>query len=174
MLHDATKRGPHNPVTDTPRRKPSSIRRTTTIDTRSPDGLEGDMVVDARGRDVATSAHGGVTLVREATVAGRLERWTRTIAELRSTPVEPALDTLAGTRASSGFRARLDDALPHLLETNSLLYQLLDDLSGASLVAGYTQLRAELPLPDDGPAAEARIDAMADYCAGWAADGYMI
>ena len=48
--------GPHAPAVATPPRPPGSVRRTTSIDTVRPDGPDGQLVVDARGRDLLTAA----------------------------------------------------------------------------------------------------------------------
>jgi Protein of unknown function (DUF2889) len=50
--------GPHAPATATPPRPPGSVRRTTSIDTAHPDCPNGDLVVDARGRDLRTDPDG--------------------------------------------------------------------------------------------------------------------
>jgi hypothetical protein len=165
--------GPHDPVAATPARRPGSIRRTSSIDTARPGGLRGDAVVDARARDLRTDPDGTGHLVAEATLRVRLDAGRRVLA-IEADPPLPALERLVGSSAGSGFRARVDDVVPSERDAGSLVYLLLDDLPGASLVSGYAVQRAggfELEQPPGPGSGRALADLVRDdVCAGWAHD----
>src|SRR5271165_3251654 len=134
--------GPHDPVTTTPPRLVGSIRRTSTIDIWRPDGQLGDMRVEARARDLLTPFDGTPVQVGVAHVRARVEGTTRNLLEFEAAPADPALDALLGVMVGPGFRAQVDVAVPHQRDEHSLLYLLLDDLPGASLVSGYAMMRS--------------------------------
>lgn len=172
MLIQGPAFGPHDPVLATPDRARCSVRRTSTIDTRYPEGIAGPVRrVDGRARDIWTDADGKAHLVAQARLDVELDSGTRAVRSIASDPPDDALQELLGAPAAGGFRARVDRHLPHLTETGGLLYLLLDDLPGASLVAGYAMLHA-------GVVSHSRDDrflqAQADLCAGWAADGFLL
>jgi hypothetical protein len=172
---------PHAPALATPPRPPGSVRRTTSIDTVRPDGPDGELVVDARGRDLRTGPDGvdRVDVLGEVALALRLEPATHALVAIRADGAGggpdglPGLRTLIGASVGSGFRRLLDRALPTERDRGSLLYLLLDDLVGAVLVSGYSLLHA-----DALPRRDGLVDAMAarlgDQCAGWALDGGFI
>jgi hypothetical protein len=171
--------GPQVPATATPPRPPGSVRRTTSIDTVRPDGADGELVVDARGRDLRTGPDGvdRVDVVEEVALALRLEPATHVLVDIRADGAgggaDPDLRALVGASVGSGFRRLLDRALPAERDRGSLVYLLLDDLVGAVLVSGYSLLHA-----DALPRRDGLVDAMAarlgDECAGWALDGGFI
>jgi len=168
--------GPHNPLGATPQRAAGSIRRTAHIDSTRPEGLDGDVVVDARARDLRTSLDGGSHVVAEATLQARISP-TRRLVSIRSSPDLPGLASLIGAPLGSGFRARVDQAIAGECENGSLLYLLLDDLSVATMVSGYAVMRAggAKPAParirsTDDPEVTKRDD----VCAGWAHDATMM
>src|SRR3954454_22099 len=76
--------GPRDPATETPPRRPGSVRRTSTIDMLRPDGWTGDLILVGRARDLATTDH-GAEVVAAATVVARADA-TRALCELRTTP----------------------------------------------------------------------------------------
>ncbi len=161
VLHDPTIRGPHHPVAGTPPLVAGAVRRTTCIDSTSPAGWAGPVAVRARARD-ATS--GGP--LAAAALTAVVDRATRRLLELRTDPPVGALAGLVGVAVAGGFRARLAACLA----PSSLLYPLLDDLPGASLVAGYAMLRDDAIPAGRSPQLERAVD----QCAGWAADGSMV
>ena len=59
------RQGPHHPTTGTPARRPASVRRTTSITSVRPDGLQGPLRQHGLGRDVVTAADGAPTVVAE-------------------------------------------------------------------------------------------------------------
>jgi hypothetical protein len=199
MLPDAA--GPQDAVTATAPRRPGSIRRTTNIDTLRPDGLRADAVVEARARDLRTNLDGTNDVVAVATLQARISP-TRELLSISSTPEVPALERLLGASVGPGFRSRVNAIVTDGCEDGSLLYLLLDDLPGATLVSGYALVRAaydegprtDLPRTDlpqteaprtggprtDLPQTEAPagpfpdFGAQDDICAGWAHDATML
>jgi hypothetical protein len=174
MAGSAAHRAAHEvrvPSGATPVRAPGSIRRTSTIDALRPYGLLGDLVLVGRARDLLTAADGAPTVLGEAAFLARIGFVPeRRLAALHTTPEEPGAAALVGVRASSGFRAELDRALPAHRDARSPLYLLLDDLPVAALVSGYAigaggvqiPVRPKVPLPN------------ADFCAGWRTGGTMM
>jgi hypothetical protein len=92
----------------------------------------------------------------------------RKLVSLSSTPSEPGAAALVGVKASGGFRAHLDRALPGHREARSLLYLLLDDLPVATLVSGYAIGAGGVRFPAQG------LSFKADLCAGWRTGGTML
>ncbi len=162
--------GPHDPAPGTPPRAPGSVRRTTTVDTSFPEGLAAPRRVDARGRDLRTGADGHpeeVAAVRLSVVLDPLG----TVREIAADPPEPGLEALVGASVSVGFRKAIDAHLPHLASTGGLLFVLLDDLPGASLVSGVAFQHVAAAR---SPVSEETVERMGDICAGWAVDGAML
>jgi hypothetical protein len=171
--------GPNDPALATPARQPGSIRRTSSIDTSRPDGLHGDLMVDARARDVRTAPDGSVEVTGVAVLEARIDGATHTLAAIETTPEVPALSALLGVLVGPGFRRRVDEAVGDELEPGTLLYLLLDDLPGAALVSGYALQRAgAFDEQDTTPERQARMSAeflsRDDLCAGWAHDATMM
>jgi len=134
-----------------------------------PDGLLGDVVLVGRARDLATSEAGEAAVVGEAGFLARVAFIAdRTIAGIATSPPEPGAAALVGVKASSGFRAELDRALPAHRETRSLLYLLLDDLPVAALVSGYAIGAGGMRMP------ARRLSFHPDLCAGWRTGGTML
>jgi len=180
LLPDAA--GPHDPAPTTPPRRPGSIRRTSSIDTFRPDGIRGDLDITARARDLRTDVVDSPTVVAEAELRLRLDGATRTILSATSVPVLAGLDSLTGMAVGPGFRAKVNEVMPDERVSGSLLYLLLDDLPGATLVSGYAMQRGGLfeesgPGSGPGPRATAMATAQlaaVDLCAGWARDSVMM
>ncbi len=189
--------GPHDPVLVTPERRADSVRRTTNIDTTRPDGLRADARVDGRARDVRTHPDGTTDVVGEAWLRATVSP-QQMLLSITTSPDVPALQQLLGGSVGSGFRSRVSEVLrqagTHECDDGSLLYLLLDDLPGATLVSGYVLLRAGLmdePPPDAAPALSPPVHVpleppapqkrpapdlgrMGDLCAGWAQDATMM
>jgi hypothetical protein len=175
--------GPHDPSSTTPPRRPGSIRRTSSIDTFRPNGILGDLDIIARARDLRTDRVDAATVVSEAELRLRLDGTTRAIRSLASVPVVDGLDSLIGMAVGPGFRAKLNEVVPDERVSGSLLYLLLDDLPGATLVSGYAMQRAGLfdepEPPRSGPTGRPTALATAqlaaeDLCAGWARESAMM
>ena len=168
MIQDPTTAGPHDPVTPAPARRAASVRRTSTIDTHRPEGLMGAPIIEARARDLWTAADGTTTVVDVAHIAARLDGPQHHLETITSDPAVVGLDALIGAVVGPGFRAKVDRAVPDLRGTGSLLYLLLDDMPGATLVSGYSMLHAgvvgKVVVHDE------YLDARGDLCAGWAVE----
>ncbi len=65
--------GPHHPARHTPRQSAGSLRRTTSIDLLRPDGPNGEVVVDGRGRDRLSARDGTPRVLDEAHLHARLD-----------------------------------------------------------------------------------------------------
>jgi hypothetical protein len=119
-----------------------------------PDGLAGATVLDGRARDLHTGGDGTATVLAQAA----LEMITgsgRIIKQVASAPALPGLAGLVGESAMSGFRKRLAAVTAGTGAAATPLYQLLDDVPGATLVSGaawqrwydmeeYLQLKADV------------------------------
>ena len=158
--------GPRDPVTATPPRVPGSVRRTTNIDQRRGDGYE----LLAAGRDLRTNADGSTTVLDEVCLRAELDP-IGVITAIESDPPEPALTRLIGAHNQRGFRAAMDDAVPHHRDAATVLHQLLDDVPMVALISQYGWTR-ELGDDFDLPAESA--DRLRDRCAGWVNDGVML
>jgi hypothetical protein len=171
--------GPSDPVLATPARQPGSIRRTSSIDTSRPGGLHGDLMVDARARDLRTALDGSVEVAGVAVLEARIDGATHRLAAIETTPEVPELSALLGVLVGPGFRRRVDEAVPGECAAGTLLYLLLDDLPGAALVSGYALQRAgafdgrETP-PERRADMSAEFLSRDDLCAGWAHDATMM
>jgi hypothetical protein len=162
--------GPHRPDLATPARRPGSVRRTSSIDTNRPDGLESDAVMDGRARDLLTRPDGTTLITGEATVWARVGGMTRLLNEVRSAPDRQELQELIGAVVGPGFRGRVDALVEEDRDRRTPLYLLLDDLPGAALVSGYALLRAGAV----GSRHDNYLDAAVDQCSGWAGDAGMM
>jgi hypothetical protein len=175
-----TSHGPQDPAATTPRRRPRSVRRTTSIDMRFPDGLAGDVLLSGRGRDLATDDRGMSQVVDVAEFEAIIDfaHGQRVTAVSTSPPIE-GIDALIGRGAGGGYRKYLNEVVADHDLGGSLQFQLLDDLSGASLVSGYAPQLALAHRADGDPEEEIAesVDAtqimlaMGDVCAGWRSGG---
>jgi hypothetical protein len=141
-----------------------------------PDGMTGDTVLDGRARDLRTNDDGTATVLDEAALSV-VSDTSRIIREIGSAPDLAALRSLAGEPAMSGFRRRLAAIGPVAVGPVAVgtaasvagtpLYQLLDDVPGATLVSGaawqrwydmdrYLELKADV-----------RLRVMRDVCTGY-------
>lgn len=156
---------PRGSVASAPPRRPGSVRRTTTMDFTWPDGLAGVTVLDGRARDLRTNRDGTATRLAQASLRMVTDP-RRIITEISSTPGVAGLPSLAGESAMSGYRRRLAaTGAPDAAGTP--LYQLLDDIPGATLVSGaawqrWYDMDAYLELKAD---VSQRV--MTDVCTGY-------
>jgi Protein of unknown function (DUF2889) len=136
-LDSALPRPPRMSAGPAPQRPPGSARRTSSIDVTWPDGRWRDMRLVGRARDIVTPRSGGSPLVIAEDGFRALLKGDRTILEIATEPERPAAVTLVGSRGGGHLRRAIDDALPEERRTASPLHLILDDISGASLVAGW-------------------------------------
>jgi hypothetical protein len=163
--------GPQNPVGSAPDRRPGSVRRTSTIDSTRPEGLEGPLTMHGVARDLLTTAAGAARVLASADLLAHLTA-EHELTDLATRPRLQASDALLGAVVGPGFRAKALAALPDQAEAGTLLNLLLDDLPGAALVSGVVRLAAGT-IPKAAPHDE-YLDARGDLCAGWAVDGTML
>jgi hypothetical protein len=131
---------PNNPMGASPLRRPGSTRRTSSIDVTWPDGRDGVAVLAADARDILTPFSGGPPQILAQDHADVLADH-RVIRTISSIPPRPALAQLAGARAGGHLRSALDAVLHEERIAGTPLYLLLDDLAGATLVAGWAWSR---------------------------------
>lgn len=99
------------------------------------------MRVVGRARDAVTPRAGGRPhLCAEDSFVARVG-WDRTILEIDASPARRGVADLVGARGGGQLRAAVDAALPAEKAAATPLHLLLDDLAGASLVAGWAWSR---------------------------------
>jgi hypothetical protein len=141
MATDDRLPAPRNSAGAAPTRPPRSIRRTSSIDTTWPDGRAGNMLMIGRARDAVTGVQGSPPKeCAEDSFRARLQ-WDRTIVEIDADPVRPTIRRLVGARGGGYLRKALDELLPEERKAATPLHLILDDLAGASLVAGWAWSR---------------------------------
>ena len=137
-----------------------------------PDGMEGELLLRGAARDLFTDAAGGATPLAEAAIEARVDyAGGRELIALRTEPDAPRAVGLVGTRASSGFRAVLDELLPGERDARSLLYLLLDDVPVATLVSGHATGAAAGAYPRIPGTLRLQHP---DLCAGWRTGGTIL
>jgi Protein of unknown function (DUF2889) len=161
-----------NPAGPSPVRRANSVRRTSTIDTGWPDGFGQPVIMIGRARDVLTGPDGGPpkVLAEDSFRIGATAR--REILEIDVEPRRPAVDVLVGARGGGHLRALLAEVMPEERINGSPLYLLLDDFSGASLVAGWiwSQWREnwqEQARANGAASTAGKHGVMTDICAGF-------
>jgi len=137
--------------------------------------MSGPVALHGVGRDIRTREDGAV----DELDGGRFDALVdvtqgQVIASLDVGPDVPGTDALVGTRARSGFRKHLNElAAAHGL-AGSVLFQLLDDIPGSTLVSAYAPQLAfgsdDLEPRDPERAVQVMLG-MVDICAGWRSGG---
>lgn len=172
---------PAGPSVSTPARIPGSIRRTTSIEM---DMTEGQVLV-GRARDLVTPSRGDAVVVDEASFTARIGEYRQgqLIEEISASPAIDGLDSLVGRSAARGYRRELQRMADEQGLVGRAIYQLLDDVPGASLVAGYSPelnrrdadrtVRPDVArVPDrDAPG---HLLALTGVCAGWQEGGAIV
>jgi hypothetical protein len=118
-----------------PLRRAGSVRRTTSIDSRWPEGWGQNSEMLGRGRDLLSPADGSPPVVIASggfTITASLRR---EILAIWTDPRHPNDQALVGVRAGGASREALFDAMGDAC--GGPLFQLIDDFAGASLVAGW-------------------------------------
>jgi hypothetical protein len=132
---------PANPIGPAPLRRPGSVRRTSTIDTVWPEGMGYPMRMRGHARDLFTPVDGSPPRVIAEDRMEILASPKREIIEIATSPVRTAAQELVGSRGGGHLRALLATVLPEEKNNGTPLYLILDDFSGASLVAGWAWSR---------------------------------
>ena len=160
---------PRNPAGHIPARRPGSVRRTTTIETMWPDGFGQPMAMLGRGRDLLTGDDGDTRILDTAEVR-ILASSRREILSIATDRLDDRAQALVGVKAGGASRAALGAALGEARGT--LLFQLVDDFAGASLVAPWAwsqwkpRSRDQMAMPGaDNPAGRAGV--MIGVCHGF-------
>lgn len=166
---------PRSPVTGSPRRRASSVRRTVHLDASAGEGSDPSLVLVGAARDVLTVDDiGTFEVLDQARIAARTDDCRRIVA-LDGDPPLGAARSLVGARFGSGFRAQVAD-VARSRSVGALMSGLLDDLPVMALISGYASLRsAQLTgiLPGAlAPGGAAVL--MADVCSGWRTGGAMM
>ena len=102
-----------------------------------PDGFSAELHLKSRARDLLTPEHGEAAVLATAelfAVTGR----ERDVQRIEADPPTEGLDGLVGCRAGGNLRKAIAELLPQEAERGTPLHLLLDDLAGATLIAGYT------------------------------------
>ncbi|MET0373631.1 MAG: DUF2889 domain-containing protein [Rhizorhabdus sp.] len=161
-------RAPSRPHGTSPLRRPGSVRRTSSIDAIWPDGRDGVTSLSADARDIFTPLVGRAPQILAHDHADVLADH-RVIRAVTSDPPRPQLADLAGARAGGYLRAALDAVLHEERVAGTPLYLLLDDMAGATLVAGWAWSRwmdnwmPQRPVED----VEAHLRKMEGICIGF-------
>jgi hypothetical protein len=163
--------GTHAPTTGTPPRRPRSIRRTATTAMLRRRGVNGELQLRGRARDLFTTESGEAVVLDEAAVDARVAFTSeRLVREIETSPPLDGVETLVGVRASAGFRRAADLVAADHKDRRSLLYLLLDDVPVATLVSGYAVMYAGVRPVSDGR----HHVQHPDLCAGWRTGGTIL
>jgi hypothetical protein len=90
-----------------------------------------------RARDIVTPISGGAPITCAEDGFEALLSPERCIISIEATPPRAGLSRLVGERGGGGLRKVLEQAVPAERGNATPLYLILDDISGASLVAGW-------------------------------------
>ncbi len=133
--------GPHNPSQGTPARRLNSVRRTSTVDSIRPSGLDAGLSLIGSARDLVTDSQGHAQVAGSAQMAVTLcyDGGAYVTAVNTDPPVE-GVDALVGKAATTGFRAVIDSDTS--AKRGTLEYLLLDEIPVSTLVSGYAVLHA--------------------------------
>ena len=112
-----------------------------------PDGFGTQLRLAGRCRDLLTPRHGPPVVVGDAHLWVGVNN-ERTIEEIRTEPDLPAVAGLIGARGGGNLRQALDQVVPEQRHAGTPLHLLLDDLAGATLIAGFAWFRWVDTLPE--------------------------
>jgi hypothetical protein len=127
---------PDDSVVGTPDRRAGSLRRTAHINMVWPAGRGTPTHLRGAARDLLTSADGKAEVVAEASMVVVVGDG-RTVNAVETVPEHAGIGRLVGAVGGSNFRAAIDAAIPGERDAATPLYFLLDDIAGASLIAGF-------------------------------------
>jgi hypothetical protein len=127
-----------------------------------------------RARDIVTTGKGGAPILCAEDAFDAELRPDRTIVAIEADPPRQNLARLVGTRGGGRLRHALEHFVPEERRNATPLYLILDDISGASLVApwAWSQWQKDwLESPGSGmtrPQLNRMIQEMAGICTGFA------
>ena len=161
--------GVHEPTDSTPARRPGSVRRATSMDMTRIPGVPDPVYLVGVGRDLVTADDGSALVHRSVGLEATVELMARTVREITTDPPTSATSKLVGVPAMGGFRAAADAAAPELRRARDVLYALLDDVPGCTLISGHA-------LGASGELEPARTGylPLADQCAGFVTGGLLM
>ena len=173
-------RAPANPIGSSPPRRPGSLRRTSTIDTNWPDGLGQPMRMRGHARDLLTPAGGAPPRLLAEDRTDILASARREVIAIATSRRTDEAQQFVGARGGGHLRGEISRLLPDEKRQGTPMHLLLDDFSGASLVAGWAwsrwnpnwmdRMRASQPPPaPDAPAGggPGRNGKMEGVCSGF-------
>lgn len=135
------------PAAAPPRRRPGSVRRTSTILMSWPEGFGTQLRLVGRCRDLLTPTAGEPAVLATADLRVGVGP-DRTLQDVESDPDEPALAGLVGARGGGSLRGVLQTVVPEHRREGTPLYLLLDDVAGSTLIAGFATFRWVDQLPE--------------------------
>lgn len=125
------------------------------------------MQSEGRARDLFTSSNGDA-VERESVALAVTMSPQREILTIASTPAIAAIGDLTGVRAGGKLRGAIRECLPIERREATCLHLLLDDMAGASLVAGWCFSRwADHSMAGPRSGAISRSGQMEGICAGF-------
>ena len=137
----STERPLPDPYGYAPIRRCESVRRTSSIDMTWPNGRSKPMRFKGMARDLLTGKHLNETRILAADELDALVDTDRTIIEISARPSRSNIGDLCGVKGGGYLRGALNSALPNERNEGTPLYLLIDDISGASLIAGWAWTR---------------------------------
>lgn len=152
------------------------MRRTTTIDLLRPDGPDGDVLVDGRGRDLVMSRGSRPRTSDTASLRAHIDYVNgSTLLDIRAVPDDDGLRELLGATVGPGFRSKVVAAIPQAAADRSLAHLLLDDLPGATLVSGYARFpTGKCDMNADPAARRTFLSGRINLCSGFSESGTML
>lgn len=141
-----------------PPRRPGSLRRTTSLQAHFPDGLDGPIAFEARGRDLYTGNMPDAPRLCASEEATIFVSQGRRVVDIQAKRSNAALARLHGARVSGELRAAMSVALADDVAESSLLYRLLDDLAGATFLSSVAWFSWYAGRPEDLQPLQAKLD----------------
>jgi hypothetical protein len=139
---DATAaRAPANPAGPSPLRRPGSVRRTSSIDSSWPQGIGQPMKMRGRARDLLTPADNSAARILSDDWMALTATLGRQIDSIETSRRNDDVQALIGCRGGGHLRKEIARVIPDEQAQGTPLHLLLDDFSGASLVAGWAWSR---------------------------------
>ncbi len=119
-----------------PRRRPGTLRRTTTLDVLWPDGIDGMVRFEGIGRDVMTGQDGGLAVVEQISIAVDVDPIGREVVAVEAHGSDGA-QSVVGARIGRGVREAMQAGMAAEVGRGAPAVQLLDDMTGAWIVGSY-------------------------------------
>jgi hypothetical protein len=133
-------KAPSNPAGPAPPRRQNSIRRTSTIDTCWPDGIGKPMRMRGRARDLFTAEDGQARVLADDQF-DILSSPLREILSIETSRLNDVAQQFVGARGGGHLRGEITRLIPAEQTGATPLNLILDDFSGASLVAAWAWSR---------------------------------